>query len=161
VLLDGIQAGCNSPSDRYDNSPGKSKLIGKLQDQNIRSPIRDELMNILLEIGEHADTDGMAVTHELQAGALAQGAEKGKPVVKLCSSKTASINAGDSLVRSKGSSLSREDTLWWQTRLSFHHQPHLWQWLPVRQLTPRPACMQCCRTESLQATQALPMSWLT
>jgi hypothetical protein len=109
VLLDGIQAGRDATSDRYDNSPGKSKLIGKLQDENIRSPVRYELMNILLEIGEHADDDGMAVTHELQAGALAQEAEDGKPLVQLCSSKTASINEGASLVGSKGSSLSRED----------------------------------------------------
>jgi hypothetical protein len=59
-------------------------------------------MTALQELSKHAGGDGMAVTNDIDADALVEEEDDGRPVVQLSSSKTASIKEGAVLVSTKG-----------------------------------------------------------
>jgi hypothetical protein len=109
LLLDSVQADRNIENDSYDNSQDSSRLIGKLHNEGIGSPIRYQLMKALQELSENPSDDGMLVTREIASRALSEEGEDGALVVQLSSSKTASIKHGTALVRTQVSSLSRQD----------------------------------------------------
>jgi hypothetical protein len=108
-LLDDTKPDRTMEGVSYDEDTGRSWLNGVLQDENIRSPARYELMTALEELSKHAGGDGMAVTNDIDADALGEEDDDGRPVVQLSSSKTASIKEGAVLVRTKGSALTRQD----------------------------------------------------
>jgi hypothetical protein len=85
------------------------QLNGVLQDENIRFPDRYKLMTALQGLSKHAGGDDMAVTNDIDADALGEEEDDGRPVVPLSSSKTASIKEGEVLVSAKGSALTGQD----------------------------------------------------
>jgi hypothetical protein len=109
ALLDGVQAGRNVDNVNYDNEPGSSRLIGRLEHHGITSEVRLNLMEAMNELSGKPSSDGMLVTNSLAGSSLGKTGEDGKPAVQLSSSKTASIKHGTALVRTKKASLSRQD----------------------------------------------------